>query len=438
MKHLRDLPGACLSAALLASCGGSNGLSSSTPVAPQIESPMIQSSAGLTAERTHVRPAYSMLYSFKGGTEDGRYPGAALVNVGGTLYGTTRSGGDKACSRHQGCGTVFAITTSGKETVFYSFKGERDGGKWPVTSLIDLNGTLYGTTQYGGAGSCKYVVGISGCGTVFAITTSGKETVLHSFGGSGDGTYPLGGLIDVHGTLYGTTVGGGAYCSASGGCGTVFMITTFGKETVLHSFGGSGDGTYPLAGLINVHGTLYGTTQYGGGSGCPSLGGCGTVFAITTSGKETVLYGFKGEPDDGSEPAARLLTVNGTLYGTTYGGGAYCAGGPCGTAFAVTTSGKETVLHSFAGTGDGVGPLAGLINVHRALYGTTLLGGANGLGTVFTITTSGAETVLHSFKGHPDDGKWPQAALLNVKGTLYGTTEFGGVGTRGTVFSLMP
>jgi uncharacterized repeat protein (TIGR03803 family) len=99
-----------------------------------------------------------------------------------------------------------------------------------------------------------------GFGTVFAMTKSGKVTVLHTFGGgSGDGSKPYAGLIDVSGTLYGTTRRGGTHHR-----GTVFGIAASGAETVLHSFGGLGDSEDPLAGLVNVKGTLYGTTLRGG------------------------------------------------------------------------------------------------------------------------------------------------------------------------------
>jgi len=96
---------------------------------------------------------------------------------------------------------------------------------------------LYGTTYEGGA---------DGDGTVFSITTSGVETVLHSFDET-DGRNPTAGLIDVSGTLYGTTRNGGA-----GNGGAVFAVTTSGTETVLHSFGlTSADGNDPYAGLVD-------------------------------------------------------------------------------------------------------------------------------------------------------------------------------------------
>jgi uncharacterized repeat protein (TIGR03803 family) len=382
-----------------------------------------------------VRPAYSVLYSFKRGTGDGALPEAGLLNVKGTLYGTTEYGGAN------GHGTVFSITTSGAETVLKRFN--RKKGSHPQAGLINVRGTLYGTTANGGSGLCSNSLNkVVGCGTVFSMTTSGAETVLRSFaGGSGDGAYPFAGLINVKGTLYGTTEYGGATNE-----GTVFAISTSGAETVLHNFGtGSGDGVYPYAGLLNVKGTLYGTTE-GGGANCSARGGCGTVFKITTAGVENVLYSFKADPD-GEHPFAGLINVNGTLYGTTDEGGTYCESSSafgCGTVFAITTSGTETVLNSFgAGSGDGSYPDAGLLNVKGTLYGTTSSGGAYAYGgTVFKITTSGAETVLHSFEGPAGDGSLPFAGLINVNGTLYGTTGYGGSGSCeigcGTVFSLSP
>ncbi|MFY9739479.1 MAG: choice-of-anchor tandem repeat GloVer-containing protein [Candidatus Cybelea sp.] len=102
------------------------------------------------------------------------------------------------------------------------------------------------------------------------------------------------------------------------------------------------------------------------------------------------------------------------------------------------------MLHSFGGSGDGEYPVAGLINVKGTLYSTTLSGphdfcGGPGCGTVFSITTSGAATVLYRFKGHSygrKDGAHPEAGLINVNGTLYGTTNIGGVNGYGAVFSL--
>jgi len=316
------------------------------------------------------------------------------------------------------------------EVVVHSFQGSPNDGANPQAGLIDVGGTLYGTTNSGGA---------HGSGTVFKVTTAGVVTMLHSFGHGHDGAYPQAGLINVEGTLYGTTSSGGAH-----GSGTVFSITTGGVEAVLHSFGHGHDGAYPQANLINVGGTLYGTTAEGGTGKCSngeSITGCGTVFKVTTAGVEKVLHSFQGGTD-GLEPKASLVNVGGTLYGTTFYGG---NGGPCcGTVFKMTTAGAKTVLHSFQGGSDGENPQTGLINVGGTLYGTTNIGGTGncngqdpGCGTVFKITTAGAETVLYSFLGG-SDGENPQAGLINVGGTLYGTTANGGASGNGTVFKITP
>lgn len=88
---------------------------------------------------------------------------------------------------------------------------------------------------------------------------------------------------------------------------------------MLHTFTGPPDGQLSYAGLVDVDGTLYGTTQYGGTGSCG--GGCGTVFKITKAGKESVVYRFKAAPD-GENPYAGLIDVNDVLYGATIGGGA--------------------------------------------------------------------------------------------------------------------
>jgi len=154
--------------------------------------------------------------------------------------------------------------------IVYSFLGSPDGGS-PTARLIDVGGTLYGTTSQGGSykyGACG-TSNFFGCGTVFSVTTGGTEKVLHSFGAGADGVNPMAPLIEIKAMLYGTTSAGGAY-----GGGTVFSITPSGTEKVLHSFGAKGDGAKPIAGLIDVDGTLYGTTEYGG------TYGSGTVFAL--------------------------------------------------------------------------------------------------------------------------------------------------------------
>jgi uncharacterized repeat protein (TIGR03803 family) len=161
------------------------------------------------------------------------------------------------------------------------------------------------------------------------------------------------------------------------------------------------DGYFLVASVIDVNGTLYGTTLVGGGNGCDSYG-CGTVFALDpSSGALTVLHTFAGQSGDGATPAGGLINVNGTLYGTTEEGGGnnYCPNSSydgCGTVFSIDpTSGTEKVVHSFKDNNqDGQNPLAGLIEVKGKLYGTIEYGGAYGYGTVFAGRTRGG-------RGHP-------------------------------------
>jgi uncharacterized repeat protein (TIGR03803 family) len=380
----------------------------------------------------------TVLYSFAG-TPDGAYPTAGLVrDAVGNLYGTTEAGGNPGCnfrSRNVGCGTVFEVDTSGRETVLYTFTGGSDGGNPAAGLTLDRAENLYGTTVGGGTGNSGY-----GWGTVFKLNTSGNETVLYTFGGSPDGGTPYAGLIsDANGNFYGTTSMGGANpgCGqASSGCGSVFKLDTTGSESVLYSFVGGTEGANPSAGLIrDAAGNLYGTTIGGGASDF------GAVFKLNKLGKETVLYSFKGMPD-GAYPAASLIRDNaGNLYGTTLEGGTgACSGYGCGTVFKIDTSGKETVLYVFcalSGCTDGDTPTAGMVlDSAGNFYGTTLYGGSYYKGTVFKLDTSGTETVLYSFTGYSDGGN-PSAGLVRDKaGNLYGTTSSGDDAGYGTVFEL--
>jgi uncharacterized repeat protein (TIGR03803 family) len=182
--------------------------------------------------------------------------------------------------------------------------------------LIDGSGTLYGSTRYGGERG--------GDGTVFKVFQSRgvwKLEIIYSFGGS-DGYEPLGTLIrDKNGALYGTTYAGGASDE-----GVVFMLSrSAGKwsDTTLHEFDSfDQDGANPFAGLaFGPSGTLYGTTSEGGIPGYP---GVGIVFELAPSGglwTETMLHSFEGGAD-GSYPTGRVtVDKNGALYGTTEAGG---------------------------------------------------------------------------------------------------------------------
>jgi uncharacterized repeat protein (TIGR03803 family) len=375
---------------------------------------------------------FQVLHAF-GPLKDGRVPEGTLLAVNGTLYGTTNFGGDpdKSCYPGNGCGAVFSLTGPSDEGVIYRFKGLPTGTR-PYAGLIDLDGTFYGTTQTGGN---------KNEGGVFSVTPSGSEQLVYSFTGK-DGNDPRAGLTSVNGALYGTTYYGG-----KAGVGTVFTVSTSGTEKVLHSFqSGSDDGSLPLGSLLYYNNVLYGTASSGGASRA------GSVFQIDPDGTGySVIYNFKGGKSDGAFPFAGLAEFNGTLYGTTEQGGAHNKG----TVYTITTSGSESVLHSFGAGTDGAEPTAALTVLKNQLYGTTDYGGTSGTdagpnlkrklnseGTIYTITPSGSEQVLHSFTGGPG-GRVPYAGLTVMKRALYGVTIWGGnlkgpKGGVGTIFEFTP
>jgi len=269
-------------------------------------------------------------------------------------------------------------------------------------------------------------------------------TVLYDFKQGADGGQPYGTLLFQDGALYGTA-GYGGKPACPGGCGKVFKVTIANPaETALYDFKGNEDGRSPQAGLAADGGEFVGTTPTGGGMGCGGAG-CGTVFEVNaTSGTEKVLHRFAGG-SDGATPLAGLVRVGNAFYGTTSaGGGTGCSGKGCGTVFKIgATSWATSIVYRFSGGADGSSPSAGLIYAHGMLYGTTSGGGSAGYGTVFQIArASGKETVLYSFTGG-DDGADPVSAVTQVGGVLYGTTLVGG-GTGcygvgcGTVFKVDP
>lgn len=383
--------------------------------------------------RAHAQ-TFTVIHTFASHSE-GAAPYAPLVqDAAGNLYGTTFDGGasgNTGCAND--CGVAYVLDSTGQETVLYTF-ARTSGGKSEGALIRDSEGNLYGTTLMGGNSKCNDG---AGCGTVFKLNPAGTLTVLHAFEGP-DGASPLAGLLrDTSGNLYGTTWEGGAVNR-----GTVFKIDTTGKETVLHSFRAK-DGAWPLSGLIaDAQGNLYGTTELGGDTngGCGTLG-CGVVYKIDRSGNETVLYSFTGGTD-GSQSAGTLVRdAAGNLYGTTGLGGDLSCNAPygCGVIFKVDSSGHETVLYSFHGQpSDGWNPIAGLVRDPAGnLYGTTYRGGTYGWGTVFEFDTTGKETLLHSFTAG-SDGSAPYAGLMrDSSNNLYGTAVGGGQG-HGVVFKLTP
>lgn len=285
----------------------------------------------------------TVLYSFQPGVSKGTIPvGGVIFDNAGNLYGTTWAPGvlgDMVASKagkspggsYWGCtlpgcgGTVYKLTPTQngwQETDIYAFTGGADGAA-PLNNLtIDSAGNLYGTTPYGGSGSCQY-----GCGTVFKLSQSNgnwTETVMHSFAGS-DGAAPTGAVVfDQSGNLFSTTSMGGTSHQ-----GTVFELTPNGQqwnESVLHSFTAGNDGANPYAGVVlDSHGNLYGTAAAAG----QQL--VGTVYRMSQNGGQwglTVLHTFRRGSNDANSPYGQILFYGrNLLIGTSQGGGIHQAPG---------------------------------------------------------------------------------------------------------------
>jgi uncharacterized repeat protein (TIGR03803 family) len=313
-----------------------------------------------------------------------------------------------------------ASAEAAKFKVVYNFKGGSDGAA-PTADLLSSGKLLYGTTLKGGT---------YGKGTVFSLDPkSGVEQVLHSFGDSGDATYPMAGLVRVGTVLYGTTISGG-----TANWGAVFSYDLVsGTSNVVYSFQGGTDGDTPQSGLIEMNGMLYGTTYMGGDEGACYLFGCGTIYSINPqTDAETVLYAFHNA--EGNGPYGGLTKAGSKLYGTTDEGGA----GNCGVAFVFNPATNDVKdIHQFDLQGDGTTPSTKLIALNGVLYGTAVEGGAGDQGALFGIDRkTGSEVSELSFTR--ENGTYPEGTPAILNGIVYATASIGGASNDGTVVSLDP
>lgn len=326
----------------------------------------------------------TILYTFTGGADGGIPIGRVIRDSGGNLYGITSLGGDPTCS----CGTVYKLTKSGTLKVLHSFKGGKDGAQnegQPQLGLVMVNGEFYGSASFGGVLGCD---GSLGCGVLFKVTQSGKETVLHRFTGQAEGGFPQDLISDQAGNIYGAT--GGSYMQGNGG--TLFKLDTAGKLTTLYTFPEGADGTSPRWRLFrNANGVFHGVTQFGGDTTNCAIGsaGCGVVFEVDAAAKERVLHTFGKTAKSGEEPSGGLLDAAGNFYGVTVYGGTVnsnCTFG-CGVVYGVSNSGKYSVLYRFTGGADGALPSGSLTADDSGnLYGATDQGGNGNNGVIYEIT----------------------------------------------------
>jgi len=353
-----------------------------------------------TSDLIYPAATFKLLYTFKS-RPDGAKPEARLAAIDGAFYGTTRYGGT------DDVGTVFEVKPDGTEKVLHSFSLSNFDGLAPLTGLVPRHGALYGATHGGGK---------KGTGVFYEIKRDGTLKILHDFE-TATGSYPVGELFSLGSAFYGVTSNGGAH-----DLGTVYSITATGHYTLMHSFGGGADGARPEGGVELLDHHFYGTTSEGGAHNF------GTVYEIAPDGKEKVIYSFTYGGDDGGNPEAEIVSLNGALYGTTF------RGGLGGTIFEVKKDGTERVVHSMKQNQGR--HLSGLTVFNGALYGTAARGGSKDHGTIFEVKPDGTFSLLHTFG--IKDGSEPRASLLLHDGKLYGTTASGGASYKGVVFEVTP
>ena len=380
----------------------------------------------LAAAVTVFSQTETVIYSFSGST-DGANPNGVIMDAKGQLYGTTVSGGTN------GTGEVFRLAPNANgtwtKTEIYSF-GIFPQPSTPCSGLIfDAQGNLYGETFSGG----------NGAGTVFQLSPQSNgtwaATTIYSFVGGNDSAEWGSTLsMDATGNLYGSTTG----YSPNGYYGSIFELTPGANgvwtETVLHTFTGGNDGSFPSGQklLIDSEGNVYGSAVNGGAHDY------GVVFKLTrgTDGiwHEQVLHAYTGGTDGSSTNTTLAFVAPGDLYGYSN----YAV-----YELKQNSSGgwTKTDLHTFAGTPDGANPNAALtIDSKGRIFGTTSSGGQH-LGIVFALSRSSQgtwnEAVLHRFASNRTEGVLPQyfGLVVDTKENLYGTTQYGG-GGYGVVFKI--
>ena len=429
-----------------------------------------------------------VLYSFQG-MPDGESPvGGIVFDKAGNLYGSA-GGGANTCLGIGQCGIIYQLKPPVKhgdpwtESVLYTFLGKNfNDAETPNGGVvIDQTGNLYGTTGYGGTGSCILLGTDVGCGTVYELSPPvqegdpWRETILYSFHGGSDGYVPSGDLVfDAAGNLYGATLFGGGFSSCDPFylyCGTIFELSPpknqggSWTEKVLYSFHNETDGAVPNGSLVfDKKGALYGTTWCGGEQPCDNLSQTfGVVFRLKPPGQSggkwryKVLHFFTDAAlrdgfADGQNPGAGVILDNkGNLFGTTIAAGKGTS--PLGTVFELSPPGRhggpwqELILHTFDGF-DGLYPRASLaFDRNGRLWGTAL--GGNFAGVIFRLKQANRThhwtfADVYQFNAPPDDGYFPTSPLgFDNAGNLYSTTDAGGDGPCqgsgcGTVFEFGP
>jgi uncharacterized repeat protein (TIGR03803 family) len=297
----------------------------------------------------------------------------------------------------------------------------------PIVADVAANTGAVTTTAQGNTLMTATYQGLSGSSTLI-VTNAVAATILYPFLGIPDGSHPIKLIQGSDGNLYGITGYGGAHPGTDVtpdplGGGTVFKLTPSGVESVLYSFvpgdlvTASPGGWSPRSLIQGSDGNFYGTTSNGGAYNA------GAVFMLTPAGVETVLYAFGGPQTggtDGAQPRALVLGLDGNFYGTTSTSGTFQ-----GTIFKLTPSGVETRLYSFPGSS----AAGALIQANDGNFYGVAYPGSGQFGAVYRMTPAGVVSQLHTFDGGPEG--WGPVVLMQANdGNLYGATS-GGIDSSG-------
>ena len=354
--------------------------------------------ACVAAASVQAGTTLTTLFSFN--EDDGFQPATLVQTADGSLYGTTLYGGFPLSGG--GHGTVFKLNSDGTFTNLVN-RALRN----PTWMFQAADGNFYGTEGDG-----------HGNGGLFKMTPDG---VVADFGPvwsqpSSNGWGPAYLLQDSTGNFYGIAGYGGLRDEG----GTVFEIDTNGLFSTLARFDYLVNGARPIQLLLAHDGNFYGVAWVGG------IYSQGTLFKMTPDGTLTALLSFTGA--NGYYPACLLEGADGDLYGTTT---ASSLGG--GTVFRATKEGS--LVWSFVVNGiNGSTPCFLMQAGDGFLYGTTTSVGGNGNGTIFRITTNGDFSTLFAFTG--TNGSSPFFLLESPDNCFYGTSFYGGMQNCGTVFRL--
>ncbi|MDP9098250.1 MAG: hypothetical protein M3N48_04560, partial [Verrucomicrobiota bacterium] len=304
----------------------------------------------------------------------------------GTFYGTD-FGGFNGASDH---GSVFKLAPDGSVTPLYQFQATTPDEANPTILIGAADGNLYGATAPRAVGDLN--------GMIFKVTPAGTFTPLYHFQ-DGKGTHAVSLIQGADGNFYGTAAG-----DSSGGFfnhpasmhnpGIFFRLTPAGVFTVLYTFTGGADGSFPNALIQGADGNFYGSTFCGPETPPNTFSGYGTIFKVTPTGVLTTSYSFTGG-NDGGNPGKIIQGADGNLYGV--------ADYPTiRTLFKVTPAGVRSAVYSFTAT-NGTGPSRLTPSTDGNIYGTTQNAGIPQAGSIFRIDPAGQVTT-NTFDGASTGG----------------------------------